>query len=260
MRHSSIFAGISFLAVDIKRRMQFSIATFGLMISSLVMFVIQISLWGYIGLGDDPSYVVRYFALVVFIRPIVNLHVEREIEGIHASGGIIYDIVRPISLYNTLFLRSSSRAVVAFLTVSLPIMIVIALFFDLGSIPFQMIPLLFVSICLGYSVAFSIAFIVGLSVFRLKDANGIMSAHNFLFPFFAGAVIPIDALPYTLRRILYVLPFRTAYDLPIKVANAGNLSNAFNYIIIQFGWALTLLLIARFMQVRNLRRLEIYGG
>ncbi len=254
------FAGLGFFIVDVKRKLQFSIATVWKMLSSLVMFLVQVSLWSYIGLRDDPTYIVRYFAIVVFIRPIINQLVEREIEGLHATGRIVYDVVRPISLIRTLFLRTTSKALVALLTVSMPVMVCIAIFADLGTFSYRILPIFIVSVGAGYTIAWLISFTVGSSVFRLKDANGVLSAYNFLFPFFAGAVLPIEALPRPFRLLMSVLPFRAAYDLPIRIANCSTLVDTLPWIALQMGWLSIALLAALFAQKRSLKYLEIFGG
>jgi ABC-type uncharacterized transport system permease subunit len=251
---------LSFFLIDCKKKLAFSVATIGRIISLLLLTIVQISLWKYVGFKGDSQFAIHYFALVAFIRPIYDLHVERSVEELHQSGRLIYDIVRPRSIIATLFLRSTASSLTSLITVSIPTAVVVAVIYGASFTAIHTVPLFVISLILGYIVMWFLAFCVGCSVFVLKDANGLLSAYNFLVLFFAGAIIPIDALPSPIKSIFLVLPFRSGFDIPIRIAKSATLAESGMLLAMQAVCAIALIATAYVVQRACLRRVEIFGG
>ena len=250
----------AFFLIDVKKNLAFSTATISNIFATVALAVVQISLWRFIDHTNGVDYIVRYFALVAFMRPLYDLRVDRTIEELHRSGKIVYDLLRPRPFVFTLLLRSFASSINTLLTISIPSFVGVALVYRIDVSAIRMIPLFLASLAFGYLTVWLISYAVGCSTFPLKDANGVLSAYHFLLPFFAGAIVPFDALPDAVRSVFLALPFRAGYDIPIRVANAGSIVEAGGHLVVQVVWLLAVTAVAYFAQTASLRRIEIYGG
>jgi ABC-2 type transport system permease protein len=79
--------------------------------------------------------------------------------------------------------------------------------------------------------------------------------------FFSGLIIPVPLMPETLKRFVYLLPFRYTSDLPFRIY-AGNIGTqeAVISIGVQLLWIGIIVTFGRLWMNKALRRVIIQGG
>lgn len=117
-----------YLLLNVKRTLKYPAAIIGSFASTMILFILQVSLWKYTKLGEDEFYIVSYFTAVALLRPFLTIRVDRRLQSRHGSGDILYDTIRPLSLARLHVMQDVSSALVSFTIVSIPAVIVIDLF------------------------------------------------------------------------------------------------------------------------------------
>jgi ABC-2 type transport system permease protein len=179
------------------------------------------------------------------------------------TGGIAYDLARPMDLYNRWFFETVADRVSRFLLRCAPILIVALLLPP----PFRMalppsLPqfiLFIVSILLTLCVVTAYCLLDYISTFYT------MSRYNAIFvitaDFFAGGYIPLPFFPESLRRVVELSPFGAMQNLPLRIYS-GNISGtaAVNGVLLQVFWFAVLLLFGKILMKRSLKRVVTQGG
>ena len=259
---SSSSAGylIGNLLLNIKRKLVYPVSFVGSFASTLTLFILQVSLWKYAELGTDQSYIVSYFAAVALLRPFLTTGVDRRLQARHGTGDILYDTMRPRSLAALHIVQDVSSALTSLVLVSLPVVIVISLFFPIRWVPISVLPFFMLSASLSFLISWNLAFVFGCMVFFLKNNEGVLLLRFILVPLLSGALVPIDALPSVMRKALYLLPFRALYDLPTRVFTSDRIDGVIEPLLLQGGWLVLFLLVTRILGRISERKLEIFGG
>ena len=248
------------LAIDLKRRLVYPAALVWSVLSSVLLFVVQVSLWKYAKLGPDPQYTFSYFAVVALLRPFLSVRTDRRMQAQFSTGNIIYEASRPAGVMNLELAQDLSAALLSLLTVSLPTVAVIAIFFDVGWPPLQVLPVFVLSLLMAFGISWCMAFMIGCSVFRLKNNEGVLLLYLHLMPLLSGALVPLEAMPGHLRTILLALPFRALYDLPIRVFIGSSDMSVASLLLRQAVWLLVTSLGAWSFGRWSIKRLEFFGG
>ena len=180
------------------------------------------------------------------------------------TGGISYELCRPVSLYQVWYVKLMSKRLSSGAMRFAP---VIALGF-LMPYPYNMsLPesavsfLLFaVTLFLGLILVVSISMLVYISVFKTMSPVGSVSI-CVVGEFFAGMTIPIPLMPPGIQRICMILPFRWTSDLPFRIytGNIGT-SEALTGIAVQSFWIAVLLSIGALIMKRVTRLSVVQGG
>jgi ABC-type uncharacterized transport system permease subunit len=260
MRNSTFVYLAAQTLVEGKRRLLYPAALIWSLVSTGILFVIQVALWKYAKLGSDPSYTVSYFLVVAMLRPFMAVGVGRRLQERYNSGDIVYDLSRPTALLWIQAAQDVSSSIVSFFTVSVPAVILLGFLYNARWVSLSLVPSFIVSVIQAYGISWLLAYIVGCSVFHLKNNEGVLLLHHHLVPLLSGALVPIDALPKSIRSLLYALPFRTMYDLPIRIFTASGASEAAMPLLFQLGWLIFLALTAYLFAKVSMRKAEIYGG
>jgi len=181
------------------------------------------------------------------------------------DGGIAYDLVRPVSLYAKWFSTSAARRLARAALRSVPILSVAFILphpYRLMLPPslFQFGLFLLSSIlALGVVVAFSM--LVYTSLFYTLSPMGIRIMVMVLGDFLSGAIIPLPFFPASFRAVAELLPFASMLNMPARIYS-GNIAgaDAFNGILLQCFWLVSLVFIGIFITRRALGKVIVQGG
>jgi ABC-2 type transport system permease protein len=190
---------------------------------------------------------------------------EAEIFNAITSGGIAYELARPVDLYWRWFSQSVANRLAKTVLRCLPIFIVAMLVPG----PFRMsLPathgqflLFLVSAAFSLGVVVSFSMLIYISTFYTLSSTGVRIISAVLADFLAGAIIPLPFFPQPFRAIAEMLPFAAMQNMPLRIYS-GNITgiNAFRGIGLQVFWLIALILIGRYMINDALRKVVVQGG
>ncbi|WP_024467263.1 ABC transporter permease [Treponema pedis] len=247
---------LGIISLNIKQHLYFKISAVFSIFSLLFLFLIKSSVWSQPGNTDYIS----YFALITIVGSFIGVNTDRYFQTVYQSGSISFLLLRPINFALNIFLQDFAKSLTGFILKSLPLLIVLILFFDVN-IYYGIVNLcLFIlSVFCAYLFNWFTAYIIGLCVFFYGNNEGFIQIKNILFLFFSGSLIPVDFFPKTLQKILNYLPFRVLYKIPIEVLNNSNLKS-FSLISKQLYWILFLLVFTCIFHRAAIKKIEIMGG
>jgi len=197
-------------------------------------------------------------------------NVDAEIAGHIRSGGVAYELLRPLDLYAFWFARTLAfRAAPTFLR-----MVPMVLFAGFGLPLFGLgewaLPapaslaggLLFaLSACITLLLSVAMTMVLHVSLIWTLSGEGFNRLMLGVVPVFSGLVIPLPLFPDWLQPLLYWQPFRGLADVPFRIYS-GHIPahEALAELAMQVGWtALVVLLGVGLLRVAG-RRLVVQGG
>lgn len=178
------------------------------------------------------------------------------------SGGIAYDLCRPVDPWGWWFSRAVAQKLVGMLMRGAP-MVLLQFLMPAGyrmALPSSW----------GAGAAFTVSLVAGLAVIaavdairsavvmRTLDSRGISAMLQLLMMIFAGNVIPLTLFPAQVQGLIRFQPFAQALDAPIRLYLGGG--GFLLALCVQLGWLLALSWLGRAMWRRELLRVTIQGG
>lgn len=187
---------------------------------------------------------------------------DLELAALVRSGGVAYEMVKPVDLHHLWMSRAISGRIAPLLMRAIPILILSALFFGLTPPVSAAAALLFtLSIGLSILLASAITVLISTTLFWTLSGEGVSRLLPSLIFVLSGMILPLPLFPDFLQPLLAVLPFRSLIDVPFRIW-LGHLAAAevAAGLAQQALWTLGLILAGRFLLSRGLRRLEVQGG
>lgn len=178
------------------------------------------------------------------------------------TGGVAYELARPLHLYWLWFYRSMATKVIPTL-IHASFLIPIALIF-LG-LPFPCSSLSGVAfgISMGCSAILSTAMttIIVISLFWTLCGEGIQKILPHTSLLLSGTLIPLPLFPEWLQFFFNIQPFRGIIDIPYRIySGIVPSSDAYLYISFQLLWSLIFIVLGQWLLKKATKRLVIQGG
>ena len=190
---------------------------------------------------------------------------DSELMNLIVSGNIAYELCRPANLYSFWYAKLIAQRLSGALLRCFPIILVASLLpypYSFSLPPSITAFLLFIiTLTLGLALIVSISMLIYISIFYTMSPTGSLLIFGVFGEFFSGLIIPVPLMPDLLRKIVYLLPFRYASDLPFRIY-AGNIGTreAVISIGVQLLWIVMLVSLGRLWMNKALRRVVIQGG
>ena len=178
------------------------------------------------------------------------------------SGNVVYELLRPVDLYNLWYSRAVAMRTAPALLRAVPMFVVAGLFFGMKA-PASLVCAMVFCFAVAGAVLLSSAFTTLLNVMLFWTISGAGAAR--LFPAFitllSGLYIPLPFFPDWLQPLLNVLPFRGIMDVPFRLY-LGHLpaSQAPSLLLHQLVWTAAIVVVTRLLLSRGLRRAVVQGG
>lgn len=210
---------------------------------------------------DYPE-VVTYIWLGQALLAMLPWNVDPEIRALIRSGGVAYEMLRPLDIYTAWYCRALAWRTAPALLRSVPLVIVAGLFLGLR-------PPASVASAAAWAVATLGAVLLGCAITTLMNisllwtvsGDGISQLVAAVVMVFSGMLVPLPLLPRWAQPVLSALPFRGLIDTPFRLylghippAQAGPL------LAHQLAWTAAILLCGRWILARGVRRLVVQGG
>lgn len=191
--------------------------------------------------------------------------VEHEIFDDILSGNVVYELCRPVDVYDMWFFRSMANRLSRAVLRCAPILLVAA-FLPEGygvSAPASMehFLLFLLTGILGFLVTIAFFMLVYALTFYTISPGGLRILVSSVVEFFAGAIIPLPFFPERLRAVFEFLPFAAMQNVPLRVYSGSMSAEEMEQaIVLQVFWLIALVSIGKGLCTVALRRMTVQGG
>ena len=190
---------------------------------------------------------------------------DSELLDMIITGGISYELCRPINLYQVWYVKLLSKRVARASLRFLPVVVFAFLLPYPYNLSMPQSPISFclfvVTLFLGMLLVVAISMLIYISIFKTMSPVGSIGIFGIIGEFFAGMTIPIPLMPPWLQRVCMMLPFRYTSDLPFRVYSGSIATNeALMGIALQMIWIVVLILTGAFIMRKVIRLSVVQGG
>ena len=251
----------------VKSKLMYRITSWIDVISALLTFFIQISLWrallaGNFVKGFNFETMVPYVIIMYFSAALTYINIALVIENSIRDGSILYDLIRPINYRKYLLCTMLGENVFKACANTLLIIVVSMIVYGVY-VPESLFCVFgfIVSLGLGVMLIFEITYVCGLSAFWLQRTWFIDWFLEAFVIFFGGSAVPLWFYPEILQKFSMILPFRyVSYEAINIYLGRYNAGVCVAKILISILWIIILrtigIVIWRFAQ----KRVEVNGG
>lgn len=191
--------------------------------------------------------------------------IEREIFDSILSGDVVYELCRPVRLYDMWFSRSAANRLSRAVLRCFPILLFASFLpgtYGMSAPASGLHFLLFlITAALGFMVTVAFFMLVYMLTFFTVSPNGLRILIASVVEFFAGAIIPLPFFPDGLRAVIELLPFAAMQNVPLRVYSASmSTAEMTRAISLQVFWLAALVLLGRMLCALAIRKMTLQGG
>ncbi len=181
------------------------------------------------------------------------------------TGGIAYDLCRPVSLYGFYYVRILAQKLMGSLLRAGPMLLFAVLLPEgWGIAPPASLPALLYALAALIIGLFCVSALENITMaftMRTLDFRGMQAMLNLLMMILAGNVLPLTLFPDSWQPVITALPYAQLLDAPIRLYTGEYaLVQAGMILLRQSAWTAALILLGCFMWHRNQRHLVVQGG
>jgi ABC-2 type transport system permease protein len=206
--------------------------------------------------------VVTYLWLVQAMLRMAPWDVDRDVAGMIRSGAVVYELLRPIDLYNLWFCRALSLRSMPTVLRAIPIFLVAMPFFGMQAPSSFASGFAWLIATIGALVLSSaITTILSISLLWTISGLGITRLVTGIVIIFSGMIVPLPLFPSWAQPMINAMPFRGLMDTPFRLY-IGHISPEHVVFVIahQLAWSFALILLGRYILARGLHKLVVQGG
>ena len=181
------------------------------------------------------------------------------------TGGIAYDLCRPVSLYGFYYARIMAQKLTGSLMRAVPMLLFASLLprgWGIGlpaSVPAFLLSLL--ALAMGLLCVSALENITMAFTMRTLDPRGVQAMLNLLMMTLSGNILPLTLFPDSWQRVITLLPYAQLLDAPIRLYTGDTaVSEAGRILLIQGAWILLLTWLGVRLWQRHQRRIVLQGG
>jgi ABC-2 type transport system permease protein len=116
-----------------------------------------------------------------------------------------------------------------------------------------------IAVFLASIMAFELDFCIGMIAFWLIQVRVFKYMLQSVIVFFAGALLPLDIFPGTLRTVAESLPFQYLVFFPVSIY-LGKVDHPGPAFLSMLGWIVVLYILAHILLERGIKRYVAVGG
>ena len=237
-------------------------------LSKIVYLYMQFSLWNALFASNKGSSIplsrddtIRYIIVATLISTFMECDVIAWINGQIQSGDVANQLIRPIDYKFMIFSKHIGTSMARFLIYTLPLGILVALFYHGDLFCKEQLTFGIISILLAYVIQFLYSLIIGLMAFWLIvtwPLNMLLAA---TYKLLSGSWIPTAMFPAFLSTINAFLPFRAIYAIPVTLLTTPMpLYSICKNLCIQFTWFAALFVLSEVTWIVGKNKLVVQGG
>jgi ABC-2 type transport system permease protein len=258
---------LTLFRVNWQKSLQYRFAVVVYILGYSIYISVLLYLWtaiyrdgGKIGNYELPE-LLTYYLLQLVVNTVIFSYVSWEIIDQIKDGLFSNFLTKPIHAFRYWLTVDLSGKVleIIFITLAIGLMaLFVAKHFFFPHHPQDWLYFL-LAVFLAILLAFELDFCIGMIAFWLIQVRVFKYMLQSIIFFFAGALLPIDIFPETLRRIAEALPFQYLVFFPVSIY-LGKVSNPWPSLLAMIGWIFVLYVLANFLLDRGIRRYVAVGG
>lgn len=180
------------------------------------------------------------------------------------DGDIKKYLTQPIDMLSFLFLGRAAHKVAYYTVAALPFALVFFLcraYFTSGWPNANVLVAFLLSLIFAFLIGFLLDICIGLVGFWMLEVSSLLFVYLLLSFFLSGHMFPLDLLPQPWLSFVEVLPFKYLAYFPAAVF-LGKVPEERLWMDVGLaaGWVVALLILAKWLYARGLRRYSGYGG
>lgn len=197
-------------------------------------------------------------------------NVDPEIADHVRSGGVAYELLRPLNLYGFWFARTLAFRAAPTVLRMVPMVVFAYLGLPLVGLGEWALPLpagtlsaiLFVvSAAATLVLSTAITMVLHIALMWSVSGEGFNRLMPGIVPVFSGLVVPLPLFPDWAQPFLFWQPFKGLADVPFRIYS-GHIpaADALAEIALQVGWCVAMVVLGMALLARASRRLVVQGG
>ena len=261
-------AYLSIFRLRLRLETQYRGAAIGGILCQMFFGLILIALYRALYAGKPQSLPLSHVTTYVWLQQAffrMLLAADAELLDKIRTGGIAYDLCRPLHLYGFYYARIMAQKLMGSLLRAFPMLVFAFLLPGSWGINLPAsVPALILSaaaLLLGLLCVCAMENITMAFTMRTLDQRGIQAMLNLLMMILCGNVLPLTLYPDSWQRVITLLPYAQLLDAPIRLYT-GEYSpeQAPGILLLQAGWILVLVLAGNWFWRRNQQKLVLQGG
>lgn len=263
---------LSFFHLRFSCGLQYRVAAWAGVVTQFAWGFMEIMMFNAFYEADPGAFPMSLEATVVyvwlqqaFLAIFMPWMMENEIFESIMNGNVVYELVRPISIYNMWFARTAALRLSRAVLRCMPILLVAGFL----PAPFKMsLPanwlsaaLFLVTMVLGLLVTVSVCMLIYVLAFYTVSPEGLRILFFSGAEFLSGAVIPLPFFPEKIRQILELTPFGAMQNVPLRIYS-GSMSGEeiVQAIFLQLFWLVTVTAFGKLLCRVAVKRVTLQGG
>jgi len=261
-------AYFSVFRIRLRMETQYRGAVLGGIVCQVFFGLILIAVYRALYAGKPQSLPLSHVTTYVWLQQAffrMLLSSDAELTDKIRTGGIAYDLCRPVYLYGFYYARIMAQKLMGSLLRAFPMLVFAALLPEgwgislPASLPALMLSL--AALLLGLCCICAMENITMAFTMRTLDPRGFQAMLNLLMMILSGNILPLTLYPDSWQRAITLLPYAQMLDAPIRLYTGEYaMTQAPGVILLQAGWTALLILAGMMLWRRNQERLIIQGG
>ncbi len=206
--------------------------------------------------------VITYIWLGQAFLAMLPWNVDRDLQTMVRSGGITYELLRPLNLYWAWYSRALALRSAPVVLRAVPLIVLVSVVFDFQAPHSLSAGLAFVVTIFGaLLLSCAITNILSISLMWTISGEGVTGFAPTVVMMFSGMIVPLPFFPDWAQSFIHFLPFAGLVDTPYRLY-VGHLPASDLPILLahQLAWTVAIVLLGQWMLSRGLRRMTVQGG
>ena len=261
-------AYFSVFRMRLRMETQYRGAVLGGIVCQIFFGLILIAVYRALYAGKPQSLPLSHVTTYVWLQQAffrMLLSSDAELTDKIRTGGIAYDLCRPVYLYGFYYARIMAQKLMGSLLRAFPMLVFAALLPEGWGITLPAsVPALLLSLAallLGLCCVCAMENITMAFTMRTLDPRGFQAMLNLLMMILSGSLLPLTLFPDSWQRVITLLPYAQMLDAPIRLYTGEyTISQAPGVLLLQGCWTALLAIAGMLFWKRNQHRLIIQGG
>ncbi len=209
-------------------------------------------------IGEVVTYVWLGQAFLALLPWNIDLNLRSQIR----SGGVGYELLRPVDLYSYWFIRSVAWRGAPTLLRAPPLIAVALIFMGMDAPASWASAGAFVASMAGVILlSAAISTLFNITMLWTISADGMLGLAPAIVTILSGMIVPIPLYPGWAQAVLNILPFRGLVDIPFRLY-LGHIPPSDLPLLLthQLAWTVAIALLGRWLLAMGLRRMVTQGG
>ncbi len=190
---------------------------------------------------------------------------DNEIFSSILSGGIAYELCRPIDIYNMWFCRNAASRLARAVLRCFPILIAAVFLPEPYGIAApasaEHFLLFLIALVLGFLTTVSLCMLIYVLTFFTVSPQGLRILFTSGVEFFSGGVIPLPFFPDPVRRFMELLPFASMQNAALQIYSGTlNQAETVRAVALQLFWLIAVTAGGKMLCRMAVKRVVVQGG